>query len=110
MNTVAQSPRTQLLATLRSALSAAYGSRLRGIVLFGSEARGEARADSDIDLLVLLDEVTDYGGELRRCLDALYPLALQWGRPISATPVAAQEYETVECSLYGWARQEGIAA
>ena len=85
-------------------------SRLRGIVLYGSEARGEAGADSDIDLLVLLDEVADYGAELRRCLDALYPLALEWGRPISVTPVAADEYETVPCPLYGRAHQEGIAA
>jgi len=101
---------TQILTAIRSALEAAYGPRLRRIVLYGSEARGEARANSDIDLLVLLDEVADYGGELRRCLEALYPLTLELDRPISATPVAAQEYETVECPLYRRVHQEGIAA
>lgn len=101
---------TQILGAIRSALEAAYGPRLRRIVLYGSEARGEARADSDIDVLVLLDQVDDYGEELRRCLDALYPLALRLDRPISATPVAAQEYETVDCPLYGRVHQEGIAA
>jgi predicted nucleotidyltransferase len=30
----------------------------RHVVLFGSRARGEARADSDIDLLVILDDDT----------------------------------------------------
>jgi len=31
------------------------GARLRAIVLFGSRARGDARSDSDIDLLVVAD-------------------------------------------------------
>ncbi len=99
-----------ILETLRSALAAVYGPRLRHIVLYGSEARGDNRADSDIDLLVLLDQVADYGEELRRCLDALYPLALQLDRPISAKPVAAAEYERVDCPLYRRAHEEGIAA
>lgn len=99
-----------ILESIRSVLEAVYGCRLRRIVLYGSEARGDNRADSDIDLLVLLDQVADYGEELRRCLDALYPLALQLGRPISAKPVAAPEYERVDCPLYRRAHQEGIAA
>ena len=33
------------------------------IVLFGSRARGDHREDSDVDLLVVLDEVTDYSGQ-----------------------------------------------
>ena len=36
-------------------LKRALGTHLRGLWLFGSRARGEARPDSDYDLLVLLD-------------------------------------------------------
>ena len=100
--------REQLLAEIRVRLEEAHGERLRGIVLYGSEARGEAGPDSDIDLLVLLDGPIDYLRDLERNIDALYPLTLEFGRPISPTPIDANEYETVWCPLYENAHREGV--
>ena len=95
---------------MKGRLQASHGERLHGVVLCGSEARGEAREDSDIDVLVLLDDPVDYGRDLETNLRALYPLAVEWGRRISAKPVSASEYETADCPLYRAARREGIAA
>jgi len=100
--------REQVLSEIKTRLQARHGARLQGLVLYGSEARGEAGPDSDIDLLVLLTEPVDYGRDLRANLDVLYPLSLELGRRISATPVGATEYDAVECPLYRAAHAEGI--
>ena len=101
--------REQILHEIKTRLEAAYGDRLRGVVLYGSEARGDAGPDSDIDVLVLLDGPVDYGRDLESNLDALYDLSVRLERRISAKPVEAAEYETVECPLYRSAHLEGIA-
>lgn len=36
-----------------------FGSRVAEIVLFGSHARGDATEDSDVDVLVTIDAMTD---------------------------------------------------
>lgn len=100
--------REQLLRQIRIRLEAAHGPRLRGVLLYGSEARGQARPDSDIDLLVLLDGPVDLGRDLDTNVRALYPLSLEIGRRISPKPVSATEYETVDCPLYRAVRAEGI--
>ena len=99
----------RLLQDIKTRLLAAHGHRFRGLVLYGSEARGDAGPDSDIDLLVLLDGPVDYGDDLETNLAAVYPLSLQIGRRISAKPVSAVEYEEFDCPLYRNARREGIA-
>jgi predicted nucleotidyltransferase len=97
-----------LLKQIKYCLMDVYHQRLRGIVLYGSEARGQAGANSDLDILVLLDGPVDYGRDLDTNLKALYPLSLQIGRRISAKPVAPSEYESLDCPLYRNAHREGI--
>ncbi len=97
-----------LIVAIKENLKAAHGDRLRGIVLFGSEARGQSDEDSDIDVLVLLDGAVDYAHDLRANIQALLPLSLSLNRPISAKPVNAVDYETQDCPLYRHIRREGI--
>lgn len=47
------------IGAFRTHLRRRYGERLRGMVLFGSRARGDARPESDADLAVFLDPVAD---------------------------------------------------
>ena len=100
--------RGEMLKEIKSRLAAVHGERLRGVVLYGSEARGTAGPGSDIDVLVLLEWPVDDGEDLQIDIKALCPLSLQIGRPTSITPIAAGDYDSVECPLYQRAHQEGI--
>lgn len=102
--------RQELLAAIKQRLLKAYGHRLRGVVLYGSEVRGEAGPDSDIDILVLLESPIDYGRDLRTNINALYDLVLSLERPISAKPVDVAAYEAAVYPLYRNAKAEGVLA
>jgi len=100
--------RPTLLKRIRESLEEAFGERLKGIVLYGSEARGEATPDSDIDILVLLAGPIKLGRDLRTIIHALYPLQLEIDRIIEAFPVDEADYLRGEYALYRNALREGI--
>ena len=104
------SERKAFLRRVQTALQGVFGDRLRGVVLYGSEARGTARPDSDIDSLVLLAGPVDLATDLVAVHEVLYPIALELGRRISAKPVDAEQYESIECPLYNAVHREGLPA
>lgn len=93
---------------IRGRLEPVYGARLRGVVVYGSESRGSATPESDIDVLVLVDGPVHLWSDVKAALQALYPLRVQWGRPISPKPVNATLYEESAWPLFVRAREEGV--
>ena len=99
---------SSIIQKCKEALSQYYGPRLKGVILYGSIARGEASPDSDIDLLVLLSPPLDFFSELRQIVDLLYPIQLESEQLISAKPALASDYEVGSISLYRNVRREGV--
>lgn len=73
----------RLLETLRRALDVVYGDDLVAIRLFGSYARRDATPDSDVDILLVLDKVDDYGAEVRRVSELFSRLSLEYGKTVA---------------------------
>jgi len=98
----------KLMEKAKYRLRGVYGDRLRGLVLFGSESRGEAEPDSDLDILILLDGPINLWQDISAITDTLYPLQLEINRPLSAIPADFKAYEAQDRSLYRTAKREGI--
>ncbi|HSF85140.1 MAG TPA: UPF0158 family protein [Acidimicrobiia bacterium] len=70
-----------------------YGNRLVQVVLYGSQARGEAGPQSDIDLLVVLRDMDSPWEELRRMDELLWRLSLKYDVTLSALPVTEPQFD-----------------
>lgn len=102
--------REELLHRIKELLQEAYGDRLQGVILYSSEARGEAEPDSDIDFLAVLEGPFYFGEELEKIVHALYPLQLEVLRPLDVMPVAVDDFKAQDRALYQKTKQEGIVA
>lgn len=76
---------TAALSRFREAINALFGPRLREVVLFGSYARGEAHDESDVDVLVVADGLTE--GERREVMDAAYDAGAVADEWVSISPL-----------------------
>lgn len=80
--------REKIDAAVTALVEAAHPER---VILFGSYARGEAREDSDVDLLVIEREVTDKAKEMVRLRRVLRPLRI----PVDVLVASIAEVEEI---------------
>jgi predicted nucleotidyltransferase len=96
-----------LLADLRTALEDLYGDRLVRLVLYGSHARGDVHAESDVDILVVLEGPVEPGREIRRMRDVRTRFGLRYEQALSLLPVSETEYENQSSAWLANARRDG---
>ena len=104
------SERLQIVLTeLRRRLEALYGPRLLHLMLYGSQARGDAGPGSDIDVLVVLKGAVLPGEEIRRVGTISASLSLENNVVISCAFVSAERFEREQSPLLMNVRRQGVA-
>ncbi|MGJ3250527.1 MAG: nucleotidyltransferase domain-containing protein [Elainellaceae cyanobacterium] len=97
-----------VLNTLKQYLQAQYQTRLRQVVLFGSHARQQATTDSDVDVLIVLDDPVDASAEGQCTSEFIAQLCLEHDLLISCFFLPSSRYQTENSPLLRNIRREGI--
>ena len=98
-----------LVAEFKRELERIYGDRLKGVFLYGSRARGEADAESDVDVLIVLDDWDHYAGEIDRTSVATSELSLAYGLSISRVFLRERDWLTAETPLLADVREQAVS-
>ena len=101
-------PIQTLLGELKADLGALYQDRLKGVYLFGSYARGEADPESDVDVLVVLDDFDRYGAEVDRTGYVGSVLSLKYGVSISQVFFRESDWIRGDTPFLANVREEAI--
>ncbi len=97
-----------ILRTLRQELAKALGSQLERVVLYGSRARGEARPDSDIDVLIVVRGEVNYPDLMQRTSEIAAGVSLQYDVVVSRTFASQTQFETAQNPFFITVRREGV--
>lgn len=97
-----------LLEEVKEGLEGIYGEGLKGVTLYGSYARGEEDRESDIDLVVVLDQLHHYAAEVDRTGYLISELSLKHGVSVSRVFVSPRDGSDREAPFLVNAREEAI--
>ncbi len=99
---------TVILKRLRKELVSILDDRLEAIYLYGSQARGEARPDSDIDVLVVLRGDFNYFDMVMKTSACTAQISLDYETVISCVFVTQDDYANRRTPLLLNVRREGV--
>lgn len=97
-----------IVSQYRERLHHVLGDALDSVVLYGSQARGEATSDSDIDVLCLIKRPFDYGDLVLRTARISAAVSLEHDVVFSTTFVTRADFETRNTPFLMNVRREAL--
>ena len=90
MTTLLKPQLKTILEELSREIKKIYQEKLSQIILYGSQARGEAQIDSDVDILIVLKKPFNYSEELEKTSQLIADLSLKYNTLISRSFIDKQ--------------------
>jgi predicted nucleotidyltransferase len=97
-----------IIYKLKEVVSRHFGKRLQQVILYGSYARGNFNENSDIDLLIVLEEIKSEIQEIETLAELKTDIQLESDIYISTNPVSFDKFQNSEFQFYKNIRKEGI--
>jgi predicted nucleotidyltransferase len=97
-----------ILSELRAGYDRLYGDRLARIILFGSQARGDAKPGSDVDVMVILRGAVDANQEGKRTDDFIAAVCLKHDALVTPVYISEKRYREEVSPLMLNVRREGV--
>ena len=98
----------EIMQELCNNLLETYQDQLIAVILFGSQARGDATPDSDFDVLVILKDLVQATKEIEKIGFFLSPLCLKYSVVISNLFYSLSRFEKEQTTLIQNIKKEGI--
>jgi uncharacterized protein len=99
-----------IAAKLKRELEKLYGSRLYGVYLYGSAARDQLTPDSDIDIAIILNDLTKRFDEHELTSQLVSDVSLEYDTLITFLFVSTDDYQKGRFAIHRSIKKEGIAA
>jgi predicted nucleotidyltransferase len=99
-----------LVNPIKEYLVKIYGERIKKVILYVSYVRGEATGDSDIDILVLVDDSLNPFEVRKRLSDLLFDILLEKGEVVSVIAVPEHFFEKYNSPFMLNVKKEGVTA
>ena len=97
-----------ILHKVKQSLSKFYQDQLEKIILYGSQARGDATEYSDIDILVVLKSAINSYDEIDKTSKVIADLCLEYDVVISRHFISSEKFENQNTPFICNVKKEGI--
>ena len=95
---------------LKQGLVEMYGDKLKAVYLYGSYARGDYRAGSDVDVMILLKDYKSYWDEIERTSYLIQEVSLDYSVSVSRIFITEKKWKHSDTPLLRNIHREGLPA
>ncbi len=98
----------EILSKVKQNFQQIYSDNLTQLILFGSQARGEATSESDIDILVVLKNQENQHNNHSKIINLISDWCIEYGVLVSCVYISESSFKQEKSPLLLNIHQEGI--